>query len=130
MSPLAGARPPFIFSYSRAQAIDDNVLIDVSEMATEAGFRFPVAMTAAVWAEFVQVPENVSCQDEAGRLWDILWMLSVAICRTTDPSPVLFFELVVRNDDTKSPQPVQLKSICGPGDHGEPVITVMFPHED
>jgi len=26
--------------------------------------------------------------------------------------------------------PVQLKAICGPGDSGEPVITIMLPEED
>jgi hypothetical protein len=25
---------------------------------------------------------------------------------------------------------VQLKAVCGPGDEGEPVITVMMPDED
>lgn len=38
-----------IHSYSRAQAIEDGVLVDVSSMAKEAGFIWPVAVTAAVW---------------------------------------------------------------------------------
>jgi len=25
---------------------------------------------------------------------------------------------------------VKLKAICGPGDQGEPVLTIMMPHED
>ena len=33
-----------IFTYTRKQAIEDGVLIDVSEMAMEAGFRYPVAV--------------------------------------------------------------------------------------
>jgi type I site-specific restriction endonuclease len=37
-----------IFSYTRAQAIADRVLIDVTPTALEAGFRFPVAVTAAL----------------------------------------------------------------------------------
>jgi hypothetical protein len=39
-----------IFSYTRAQAIADRVLIDVTPTALEAGFRFPVATTAALMA--------------------------------------------------------------------------------
>jgi hypothetical protein len=31
-----------IYSYTRAQAIADGVLVDVSELAREAGFRFPL----------------------------------------------------------------------------------------
>jgi len=36
--------PTVIHTYTRAQAIEDGVLIDVSEMAREAGFRWPVAV--------------------------------------------------------------------------------------
>ena len=61
-----------IFSYTRAQAIADGVLMDVSELAQESGFRFPVAVTAGVWAECVAVPDGVEGQDETGRLWDVL----------------------------------------------------------
>jgi len=37
-----------IFSYTRAQAIEDGVLVDVSELAREASFRYPVAVTQGV----------------------------------------------------------------------------------
>jgi hypothetical protein len=62
-----------IHAYTRVQAIADGVLIDVSETAKEAGFHIPVALTAGVWARYVEVPEGVSGQDEKGRLWDLLW---------------------------------------------------------
>ncbi len=41
-----------IYSYTRAQAIDDGVLIDATEMAKEAGFNWPVALTAAAWSDW------------------------------------------------------------------------------
>jgi hypothetical protein len=44
------------------------VLIDVSKTAREAGFKYPVALTAAAWAKCVEVPPGVPCQDERGRL--------------------------------------------------------------
>ena len=68
-----------IHSYSRADAIRDGVLIDVTQTAKEAGFKFPVALTAAVQAKYVVVPPGVECQDEMGRLWDVLTMLRFAI---------------------------------------------------
>ena len=40
-----------IFSYTRAQAIADRVLIDVTPTALEAGFRFPTAVTGNLMAE-------------------------------------------------------------------------------
>jgi hypothetical protein len=57
-----------IHRYSRADALRDGVLIDVSATAWEAGFRYPVALTAAAWGRCVAVPPCVLCQDEAGRL--------------------------------------------------------------
>jgi hypothetical protein len=51
-----------IHSYSRAQAIADGVLVDVT--AKEAGFKYqPVALTRAVFDLYVKVPEGVTCQD-------------------------------------------------------------------
>jgi hypothetical protein len=37
----------------------------------------------------------------------------------------------VRNDNRdRTPPLVRLKALCGPGDRGEPVVTVMLPDED
>ena len=38
-----------IYSYSRAQAIDDGILVDVSAHARDLGIRYPVAVTATLW---------------------------------------------------------------------------------
>jgi hypothetical protein len=41
------------------------------------------------------------------------------------------FGVHVRNDNSESTPPlVRLKAVCGPGDQGEPVLTVMLPEED
>ena len=57
-----------IHRHTRADALRDGVLIDVSAVAREAGIRYPVALTRAVWQRCVAVPPGVICQDEAGRL--------------------------------------------------------------
>jgi hypothetical protein len=119
----------FIHRYTRAQALADGVLIDVSVTAREAGIRWPVALTRAVWDRCVAVPPGVVCQDEAGRLWDVLFLLALAIRRGGGAE--VRFAVHVRNDNRgRTPPLVRLKAICGPGDDGEPVITVMLPHED
>jgi hypothetical protein len=119
-----------IHAYTRADAIRDGVLIDVSETAREAGFRFPVALTQAVWERCVAVPPGVECQDEAGRLWDVVWMLRCAIGRSNS-GPEVRFALHVRGDNReRTPPLVRLRALCGPGDQGEPVITVLMPEED
>ena len=121
-----------IFAYTRMQAFADGVLVDVTETAKEAGFRVPVALTRAVWAECVEVPEGVEAQDEAGRLWDVVWMCRHGIAQgeNRDASEVLF-QLHVRNDNREGEPPlVTLKAVCGPDDDGKPCITVMLPDED
>jgi hypothetical protein len=119
---------PVISAFTRAQALADGVLVDVSEMAREAGLKHPTAMTSAVWAGYVAVPEGVEAQDQHGRLWDILMMLSFTIQRGAKGSELLY-EVLVRNDN-RGPRPVKLKAICGPGDSAEPVLTIMLPEED
>lgn len=117
-----------IHRYTRREAISDGVLVDVTSTAREAGFRIPVALTRAVWEEYVRVPEGVEAQDEAGRLWDILFMLHHAI-RVEKDAPLIFFRLYVRNDN-EGPKLITLKAICGGDDDGSPCITILLPHED
>jgi hypothetical protein len=57
-----------IHRYTRAEALRNGVLIDVSPVAREAGIRYPVALTRAVWQRCFAVPPCVQCQDEAGQL--------------------------------------------------------------
>ena len=42
-----------ISTYTRAEAIEDGVLVDVSETAAEAGITFPVAITRRLWTEWI-----------------------------------------------------------------------------
>jgi hypothetical protein len=120
-----------IYAYTRTQAIEDGELVDVSETAREAGIRFPVALTRAVWVKYAEVPEGVTSQDERGRLWDILWMFRCAAAKFSGST--LLFKLCVRNHNRErlnSRDLVTLKALCGPGDTVEPVITIMLPDED
>jgi type I site-specific restriction endonuclease len=61
-----------IFSYTRAQAIADRVLIDVTPTALETGFRFPTAVTGNLMAEIETIPTRYSHEDVQGRLWDLM----------------------------------------------------------
>ena len=72
--------------YTRRQAIEDGVLVDLMQPETmglvrEAGFRFPVAMTIGAFSVTVSEPDKPlpAGQDLKGRLWDVLWMLKLAI---------------------------------------------------
>lgn len=123
---LEGAE--LIHVYTREQALSGGVLIDVTIPAREAGFRFPVAVTSAVWQQYVRPPAGLSAQDEAGRLWDILWMLRFAIWRGQERGDIIHFTVRVQNDQ-QGPRPVSLKAVCGPDDHGKPYLTIMMSNE-
>lgn len=127
---------PVVASYSRAQAIDDGVLIDVSSMAREAGFKWPVALTHAAWCDCVAWTERNNrfqvYQDESGRLWDVLFMAFYAIRTSKDSGDRLPFSLhrVPKDGHSVEAEEVTLKLIVGPGDSAEPVVTILLPHED
>ena len=127
---------PVISCYSRAQATEDGMLVDVTNMAREAGFKWPVALTHAAWCDCVAWTEQDSRsqmhQDESGRLWDVLFMAFVAIRTAADSGDRLRFSLyrVPSDGCTMDAQEVTLKLMVGPGDAGEPVVTIMLPNED
>jgi len=120
-----------VYSYTRAQAVADGVQVEVTKTAQEAGIRFPVFLTRTVFDAYVAVPPDVSGQDEAGRLWDVLWMLRFAIQRTSRGVERLPFALYVRNDN-RAAKLVKLIAVAGPLDIDDPApcITVMMPNED
>jgi hypothetical protein len=136
-SPLFGAEN-VIYAYTRAQALADGVLIDVSDPAREAGFRLPVALTAGVWASCVawepEDSERQIHQDQSGRLWDVLWMASWAIRLQrgrgeTDRLPYRLY-VVPRDGQSQDAREVELHVHIGSGDAGEPVLTILLPGED
>ena len=130
-NPFAGA--PVIFSYSRAQAIEDGILVDVTETAKEAGFKTPVAITIGVYGELVRTPAIAAERGESdsGRLWDVVWMCACAARKLhrNHETDTAYFQVLATGDDGKR-KLHQLWSKCGPGDAGEPVVTIMLIGED
>ena len=101
-----------ISSYSRAQAIEDGVLIDITPLAAKMRLRFPVAMTSALW---------VSCTTRPGDqdMTEVLTQLLKTI-QTAPPSDQLAFTALQ----------LALHAVIGPGDDPNPVITLMLQGED
>ena len=127
--PLTGA--PIIYAYTRAQAIADGVLIDVSATAREAGFAFPVAITAGVFATVVNPSERAAKAGESisGRLWDVLQMMLWAARALPDASDRVTFQVIATGEDGNKRRH-DLWASVGPGDDAAPVITVMLRGED
>lgn len=136
-----------IFAYTRAEAIEDGTLVACPDnVSQEAGIKFPVALTHAVWRRYVEFDPAATGQDQTRRLWDILWTLRSA-ARGAD-GPGVLFQLHVAMPDRGDWLPneavpargsglsrsthrlVTLRGHCGPGDNAEPVITILLPNED
>ena len=132
----AAAFGPAISVYTRAQAIEDGILVDVSDTAREAGFNIPVAITRTVWNRLVALSEGYrGFQDEAGRLWDVLWMARHYTLRASNSDRVTMCVLVrdIRKDlrDSNRPPRKHFPIVAiGAGDEGEPTITIMFAEDD
>lgn len=127
---------PVIHSYSRADALRDGELVELPEaVCREAGFTVPVAATRTVWESYIHWPDTESgLQMESGRLWDVLWMARNAGLRSRNTDRIEYqLHVVPRGEDASDdhmPPLVTLVLHIGPGDQGEPVITIMQPGED
>jgi hypothetical protein len=120
---------------TRAQAIAEGVLVDVSEWASDSpngiigGFTVPVAVTAAVWADLNAIPSWADLQDVRGRAQELLWTARRAAGQ--HQSEVSFEAILpVAADPQESKHVRTYRMVMGPGDEGEPVITILLPHEE
>ncbi len=134
--------------YTRAQAIGDGTLVPVDQsLAADAGFLLPVALTRAVFEDCVawtaqDTRHTGVLQDEVGRLWDVVAMAAKAARRARGNHRVGFQLYRVPRDRGRIPIDdlddhqhealclVSLVLHCGPGDAGEPVLTILQPDED
>jgi hypothetical protein len=116
---------PVIFAYTRKQAIEDGVLVDVTEIARTQGYRIPVAVTCGLYAEITQNPggEPAPKGVKVGAVTCVDWLLRR-----------LRLEIATRMRDTDRVHfrfgKTALWALCGPGDDAEPVLTVMLEGED
>lgn len=129
-----------IYSYTRADALRDGVLVEIpAELCKEAGVVVPVAATSEVW--HLIDPGNLDLmpgQSITGRIWDLLWTFAIAArsTRGRHRSTVVFrcefllFREAMGGSEITERKTVTLRAVCGPGDQGEPVITIMLLWED
>ena len=121
---------PIIFSYTRAQAIADGVLIDVTAHAAEVGFKVHTVVTDHLYGEYVVPPAGLEGEGQSieGRLHDLLFrtLLAAKAIRDSDRAEfdVLFLMASGRWDAA------HVVAVIAPGDQGEPVMTIMLPEDD
>ncbi len=120
-----------IYTYTRAQALADGVLVDVSEMAREAGFRHPTVITADLHAALTpNARERSYGQSYEGRLWDVLFLAALTARRSIWGSQAVFdvrMAVCLGNRGRLRRRNLHLWLVIGAGDNFEPVITIGFP---
>ena len=126
-----------IFVYTRAQAIADGVLHDVTNTAKDCGFRIPVAVTDTIWRRWVEVdskPELLEVgQTTEARLRDllmVLWFRIRKLPKDAKTDRLVFKVRFLVDAEKETVEEAVLTADCGPGDEGEPVITVLLPEFD
>ncbi len=83
-----------IYSYSRTQAIEDGVLVDLSQAdSIRQHWKHPFACTSAVWAVIEEALQHPG-QDVSGICHDISTMAKLAIRSTRGTEQILFSVLI------------------------------------
>ncbi|MFI0243176.1 DUF6573 family protein [Streptomyces sp. NPDC016845] len=120
---------------ARTRAIEEGELVDAPRaLCREAGFRVPVALTKAAWEDCVAWSEaddqkQRTVQDETGRLWDVLMLARLSIARSKGLQAHVTLHRIKRDGHSSTPRLARLVAEIGPGDRGEPVITIKLPTE-
>lgn len=120
-----------ISTYTRANAIEDGTLIDITANFPDIShqlYKYPVVCTAAVWAVVEAAVANKRyCNDYQGVIWDLLWMSQRGVVKKLDESQQIF-RVIITGAGSKTYH--DFKIVCHGGDQGEPVLTIMLPRED
>ena len=132
-----------IHSYTRADMLADDTLVDVSHLARDTKLAWPTALTQAVyetvrWTDGDNRRSRSLGQDEKGRLWDVLWMASLAVWgrieragRRFSPGESVRFLVTVRPRPGHGRKKLHaFRVIAGVGDDGGPVWTIATRDED
>lgn len=120
-----------ISSFSRANMLENGLLIDVSNTAESMGFTGPVALSNAEWEGIMQPYEGTDRPIEvikSGALWDCLWMLYIGLKHTKSETPEFLFPVILDCENIDAI--FILKAVIGPDDDGYPVITILKREEE
>ena len=107
--------------FSRIEAFEIGVLIDLSRQAREAGIRYPLAITTEVY-QVCLIGDEDDIRDEMERALDLVTQVAT-IARMSPGVSRVHFDFV-RDDDEFREVPLVL--ICSLGDFGETVLTIVL----
>lgn len=108
-----------IHAYTRADALNDGMLLDVSNAVRPFGILPHTAVTAGVWGQAIDIGADL-----AFSLRSFCAVLAANIRRNRSTQGSEFtYTMQVRG------RPVEIRVVLGPGDRSEPVLTIMLSGE-
>ena len=111
--------------YTRADAIEDNYLIDVTHTALEIDIYLPVAVTAAAWIQLIAVQGDRD--EELDRLLAILGRMKCVVKERLNLDER--FNVTAFTETGKEEQ-AEVRVIVGRDEKGEHAVTIMLGHEE
>lgn len=119
-----------IHRYTRKQAIADGVLVDVTAQARGCGFTVPVAMTGTLFADCESWADGADWGNgEPTAEQFVRWLLCFA-CETIRTNKQAGVDRLSVSLTHFAGRPSEAIVHIGPGDVGEPVVTLMYPGEE
>lgn len=112
-----------VYSYSRRQALEDGVLVDLSHLPiSKQHWKLEIVTTAAVWNLIADAIAH-DRKDLDGILHDLYCVAKTKIPTQTKTDRIYFQATVGKGTH-------QFILHCGPGDTPVPCLTLMLPSDD
>lgn len=120
-----------ISCYTRAQAIEDGVLVVVSEEAQKAAkVLWPAVLTCALWSHLLPNASDMAAGESVEKRLHVLlceFVRAVVRAKGSGGDQLAFHSTMIQNG---LGQIFEVKVILGPDDEGKPCLTFMLPDED
>ncbi len=117
----------YIPVYTRALAIGAGELVDITKWAAKAGIKYPVAVTAGVWGNWVKGLDTENgrkkpSQEQEGRILDLAFALARAMGHSATVNELGY--TIRRAPRMGNPAKAKLQATTTLGDDGRPVLTI------
>ena len=109
-----------VYVYDAKQAEEDGYLVNVTETAKEAGFKWTTRISRGVY-DLCEPPKSNKIQSFEGRLWDVLYLAKMNIKRSTDNDLIPYVVKIGRKNETLW---ITIDTTMG-----EPAIHIIKPDE-
>ena len=120
-----------IYTYTREQAIEDGVLVDVTHHAKQFGFKTFVAVSAALFHDYITPSESLKERGQSleGRLHDVFSMGFYAMRERWNEDRA-YFEVLFLMDGELTFKKVQCVIAVEGDKDGNPALTIFRPEDD